>query len=129
MCIGWIRAVDPRTAVAFGDAVLQKITCLALAIRHKGQTKIVVLTALFQQCTNHYNISLQTRYHQRRQSLIRVHTHKNAAANFLTKDNEPILNQSHRRLGRTVLDCQMQERIVVVSVHCHLHESKLPWIN
>ena len=49
MCIGWIGAVDPRIAVAFGDVVFQKITCLALTIRHKGQTKIVVLTASFQQ--------------------------------------------------------------------------------
>ena len=54
MCIGWIRAVDPHIAVAFGDAVLQKIICLALTIRHKGQTKIVVLTALFFKGTMNY---------------------------------------------------------------------------
>ena len=72
MCIGWIRAVDPRIAVAFGDVVLQKIMCLVLTIRHKGQIKIVDLTASFQQCTNHYNISLQTRNHQRRHSLNNV---------------------------------------------------------
>jgi hypothetical protein len=137
MCIGWIRAVDPRIAVAFDDTVLQKFMCLALTIRRKGQTKIVVLTALFQQCTNHYNISLQTCNHQRYHSLnnaIAMHTYQSShtqkcCSKFLNRDNEPILNQSHRLLGRTVLDCQMQGRIVVVSVHCHLHQSKLPWIN